>query len=144
MSVFLCLVSLRIIPSTAIPVVPQRFPLLWLSSIPLDMRRIFSRLWGHFGCFRILATGDNAAANTEGHVGFELVFLFPSEKYPGGTARSYGNSTFGFLRSPPYSSPRWGTTWHSHQQSPRAPFSPQETELILEVILHEACVGSSS
>ena len=53
---------------------------------------------GHFGCFHILATGDNAAVNTEGHVGFELVFSFPSEKYPGGTARSYGNSTFGFLR----------------------------------------------
>ena len=68
---------------------------------------IHSSVDGHLGCFHVLAIVNSAAVNTAVHVSILIrVFAF-SEHMPSGTAGSNGNSSFSFLKKPPYCFPEW-------------------------------------
>ena len=95
-------ISLSIMPSKAIHVDANGKILffLWLSSEIHHIFFIHSSVDGYVGCFRVLATVNNATVNTGVHVSFQMrVLIFPEYNPRSGTAGSYGGSVFNFLRS---------------------------------------------
>ena len=71
---------------------------LWLSNIPLYICTSHASVNGYLGCFHVLAIVNSAAMNVGVHVSFQIIVL--SGYMPrSGTAGSYGNPIFCFLRN---------------------------------------------
>ena len=111
LSIFVVLTSLSIKPSKSIHVTPNgKIPsFLWLSSIPLcvytthththtyNILLFPSSVYGHLGCFHILANVNNAIVNTGVHVSFKIsVFMFFWYIPRSGNVGSHASSIFSF------------------------------------------------
>ena len=57
---------------------------------------IHSCIDGHLGCYNVLATVNNAAVNTGGHVFFQII-IFSRYTPRSGIGGSYGSSIFSFF-----------------------------------------------
>ena len=77
---------------------------------------IHSHVYGHLGCFSILATMNSVAVNIEVHVFFGIsVFIFFRYISKSRIARLYDSFNFTFFKDLPYCSP-YCTNLHLHQQ----------------------------
>ena len=69
---------------------------------------IHSSVDGHFGCFHLLTTVNNAVMNLGGLESFLItVFVFFRYILRNGIAESFGSSIFSFFKKPPCYLPQW-------------------------------------
>ena len=94
---------------------------------------IHSSIYGHVGCFPVLAVVNSAAVNTGVHVSFPVTVssgYMPS----GGVAVSYGSFISSFFKESPYFFHSGCINLRSHQQCKSVvPFSPLPLQHLLFV-----------